>query len=222
MRTRTDRVAGTTRWGLPMWRAAIGILFAAVLSNSPSFADDAPKRVLLLISYNLAYTGQRTIAQGAMDRLLDRSPATIELLTEFLDVGRFPGAEHAARTAGYLADKYRDRRPDIVLTIGGEASQFILKNRDAIAPNVPIVACWLPPQGFSAQRAVNLTGIVNKRDISPTLELAERLQPEARELVVIGGATDFGREKTSLSTNTFAESQPRCAQLFEISWLRLR
>ena len=39
-----------------------------------------------------------------------------------------------------------------------------------------------------------ITGVISGRDISKTLDLAERLQPRARNLVVIAGAADFDRQ----------------------------
>ena len=90
------------------------------------------------------------IGQGAINRLTDKSPEKLELLSEFLDLARFSEPDHESRTAATWREKYAGRRPDVVITAGGEASQFLLKHRDAIAPNVPIVVCCLPAETFAA------------------------------------------------------------------------
>ena len=82
-----------------------------------------------------------------------------------------------------------------MITAGREASAFILKHREAIAPDVPIVVCCLPAETFAALGGPNkITGVISGRDISKTLDLAERLQPDARNLVVVAGASDFDRQ----------------------------
>ena len=149
----------------------------------------------MLSSYNITYPGNMSIGQGAMERLRDRSSEKIELLSEFLDLARFPEPGQESRTASYLADKYTARRPDVVITAGREASQFILKYHDLIAPNVPIVICCMGADAFAALGGSSkITGVISGRDISKTLDLAELLQPDVRNLVVIAGVTDFERQ----------------------------
>ena len=175
--------------------AAFAFAVALLIPHCSSHAQDTTKRVLVLLSYNFTYPGILSVGQGAIERLRDKSPEKLELLSEFLDLARFPGPEHESRTARYLAEKYAARRPDVVITAGREASQFILKHREAIAPDVPIVVCCLPAETFAALgRSNKITGVISGRDISKTLNLAERLQPGARNLVIIAGANDFDRQ----------------------------
>ena len=176
--------------------AALAIVtFALLIHQHSSHAQDPARRVLVLFSYNITYPGITSIGQGAIERLRDKSPAKLELLSEFLDLARFPTPGDEIRTAGYLAEKYAARRPDVVITAGREASQFILKHRDAIAPNIPIVVCCLPAETFAAiGGSTKITGVISGRDISKTLDLAERLQPFARNLIVIAGAADYDRQ----------------------------
>ena len=174
--------------------AAFAFAFGLLIPQCSSHAQETTRRVLVLLSYNLTYPGVLSVGEGAIERLRDKSPE-LELLSEFLDLARFPGPEHESRTARYLAEKYAGRRPDVVITAGREASAFILKHREAIAPNVPIVLCCLPAETFAALGGPNkITGVISGRDISKTLDLAERLQPDARNLVVVAGASDFDRQ----------------------------
>ena len=168
---------------------------ALQLSIGPGHANDSPKRVLVLFSYNIATPAVMSVGLGAIDRLTDKSREKLELASEFLDLARFPDGDHESRTARYLAEKYAARPPDVVITAGREASQFALTHRDAIGANVPIVACCLPPETFATLAGSSkITGVISAREISKTLDLAERLQPTARDLVVIAGASEFDRQ----------------------------
>ena len=175
--------------------AASAFAFVLLISHGASHARDTAKRVLVLSSYSVTYPGVTSVAQGTIETLKDRSPAKLELLTEFLDLARFPDFDQESRTARYLADKYAVNRPDVVITAGREASQFILKHRDTIAPGTPIVVCCMSAETLAALGgSKEITGVISGRDISKTLDLAERLQPRARNLVVIAGAADFDRQ----------------------------
>ncbi len=189
--------------------AAWTLAFALLVPHCSSHAQDSAKRVLVLLSYSVTYPGIMSVGQGAIERLRDKSPEKLEVLSEFLDLARFPEPGHESRTARYLADKYDVRKPDVVITAGREASQFILKHRDAIAPDVPIVVCCLPAETFAALgRSTKITGVISGRDISKTLDLAGRLQPGARDIVVVAGATDFDRQWVQIARRQI-ESQER-------------
>ncbi len=182
-------------YGLMGRVATLALAFGFLIPQCSSRAEESTKRVLLLFSYNIAYPGVMSIGQGAIRQLRDKSPEKLELLSEFLDLARFSDPSDESRTARYLASKYADRIPDVVITAGREASQFILKHRAEIAPDVPIVACCLTADTFAAVTgSTKITGVISGRDISRTLDLAQRLQPSARNLVIIAGAAEFDRQ----------------------------
>ena len=120
---------------------------------------------------------------------------SLELYTDFLDLGRFSGEAYERRTASYLADKYRDREPEVVIALGPQALRFVLRNL-SISPFT--AACLLLhlalPARDAEMRPKPITGIISEFDISKTLALARHLQPNARQIVVIAGATEFDRE----------------------------
>ena len=190
--------------------AAFALAFALLIPPCSSHAQDSAKRVLVLLSYNLTYPGILSIGEGAIERLRDKSPQKVELLSEFLDLARFPGPDHESRTARYLAEKYAGRTPDVVITAGREASAFILKYREEIAPNAPLVVCCMSAEALAALGASDkITGVISGREIARTLDLAERLQPGARNLVVIAGANDFDRQWVQIARQQIATRERR-------------
>lgn len=83
--------------------AAFAFAFALLIPQCSSHAQETTRRVLVLLSYNLTYPGVLSVGEGAIERLRDKSPE-LELLSEFLDLARFPGPEHESRTERYLAE----------------------------------------------------------------------------------------------------------------------
>ncbi len=96
--------------------------------------------------------------------------------------------------ARYLAEKYANYRPDVVVALGKESASFISTNREAIAPDAKIVAA-----GFGNSTAENIDlpddviGAFTTFDILKTAEMARSLQPSARHLYIIGGSSEFDR-----------------------------
>jgi PAS domain S-box-containing protein len=163
-------------------RASTGLLLVTLATLSASAAS--PKRVLMVFREPSYVAGDVMIEQAARDKLQDPGGGGIEIYTEHL---------YASGTRDYLREKYRDRRPDIILTTAMVVSE--LTSGDLI-PGVPVVFMWVNPDPFPARSmGTNITGIVAVVDFHGTLDLIFRLQPETRRIVVIGGVGISDRKR---------------------------
>jgi C4-dicarboxylate-specific signal transduction histidine kinase len=168
-------------------------------------AETAPKRVLILVASNANYPGLTIAAQSAMKRLNEKSPVKLELLLHYLDLARFTDERQASLAAEYLAKKYADEIIDMVITVGLPASEFMIKFRNSISPGASLVLCCLSSDvSRSAGKLSKATAIINDRDISKTLELAERLQPATHDLVVVAGSSYFDQQWVELAREQIA------------------
>jgi PAS domain S-box-containing protein len=175
-----------------------------------------PRRVLMLHAFNYTFPATTLIADGARKHLLERSPHPLEIDADFLDLARNTDAEYESRMAAFLRTKYEKRPPDVVITLGSAALPFIVRHRDEIAPNTPVVFTAVSPQNFSALRLPpDITGIISEFNLDRTLALAERLQPEANRLFVIAGSGEADRRWQSAARKTI-ESRER---KFEVTYL---
>src|SRR5262245_9763306 len=116
------------------------IAIAALLSVAkPLHASAEPRRILLLHAYNYTLPAAFFMADAARERLSQRSPRKIELYGENLDLIRFPEAGQQQLVADFLRDRYAQRRPHLVMVLGGEALPFVVRHRGQFAPGVPVV-----------------------------------------------------------------------------------
>jgi len=92
--------------------------------------------------------------------------------------------------ANYFDEKYRPFGVDVVVPVGGRALRFAVDQLDVVLPHVPIVfALCAAPQTDPASLPAHVTGrIASAWRFEPTIAMARRLQPDASEVVVIGGA----------------------------------
>jgi hypothetical protein len=133
------------------------ILFLGSLAR----ADELPRRVLMLHSYNYTFPATTVTADAARKRLLERSPQKVEIYGDFLDLLRAPDAGNELRTANFLREKYTHMSPDVVMALGSSALPFIVKYRNIIAPKVPVVFTGVTPESYAdLQPPSDITGIL--------------------------------------------------------------
>lgn len=184
------------------WRCAgswLALLLIVPLNGYAATSDkwtppDRPPQVLIVYPYDERIAATTAAGEALRRRLLEATNGKVDLFSEFLDLSRFPEADHVARMGRYLAEKYAARRPDVVVALGKESASFIVANRSAIAPTAKIVAA-----GFGSATAENMElpddviGAFTTFDIVKTAEMARDLQPKARHLYIIGGSSEFDR-----------------------------
>jgi PAS domain S-box-containing protein len=165
------------------------VLLAVQWLGPSLYANDGRYRVLMLHAFNFNFPATTRIADAARQRLMEISPREIEFDADFLDLARVADPEHERRTAEFLRQKHARTPPDVVMTLGSAALPFILKYRDVIAPNIPVVFTSISAHNYAAQRLPpDVTGIISEFNLDKTLQLAERLQPDARQLFIIAGS----------------------------------
>ncbi|WP_166301121.1 sensor histidine kinase [Bradyrhizobium sp. 2S1] len=170
----------------------------------------------MLHAFNYTFPATTLIADGARKRLLERSPQPLEIDADFLDLARNTDAEYESRVAMFLRLKYGKRPPDVVITLGSAALPFIVRHRDDIAPNVPVVFTSVSPQTHNALRLpANIVGIISEFNLDKTLALAERLQPDASRLFVVSGSGDVDRRWQSIARKTIEDRERK----FEVTYL---
>lgn len=90
-----------------------------------------------------------------------------------------------------IKKKYRKEKPDLVIGLGDHAAEFAARYRSQIWPGTPVLISSITggwPYGHPIP--ADFSYIPLSVDIDGTLAIAERLQPGAHRLVVVGGATD--------------------------------
>ena len=80
-------------------------------------ADEKRWRVVMLYPYSNLFPISVIAGEAARRRMSERSREPLEFYSDFLDLGRFSGEAHETCTARYLIDKYRDRKPDVVIAL---------------------------------------------------------------------------------------------------------
>jgi PAS domain S-box-containing protein len=170
-------------------------LAVLMIGRQSADAQQAPRRVLLLYPYDSVSPATLAAGTAIRKRLNEESSSKVDIHSSFLDLARFSSEADQLRSARYLAEKYADNRPEIIMPLSPEAQRFAIKYRGMFAPDVPIVFCCVTPEmAAAADRPSDATGIYGEFDAGKTIALAQRLQPRARNLVIISGGSEMDRQ----------------------------
>jgi hypothetical protein len=187
-------------------RAVPGLILVAILTllaTSGAAAD--PKRVLMLFSNDSLLPAGNAVSSSFRSSLEAENPDRFEIFTEFLDADRFPGPAHEARVEALLRDKYASIPIDLTIAIGPQALGFLNERRQSLLPGTPLIFVGVSDASIEQHGVpANSTGVVSRFDPVRTLQLALRLQPETRQVVVVTGASDFDQRWDAVAREQLA------------------
>ncbi|MCE0521872.1 MAG: ATP-binding protein [Methylacidiphilales bacterium] len=187
-------------------RSSLIVLIVLLLVMTRSFGADETggrKNVLILYGERLDLPAVRILEQTFHDQFGAANSPAVDLFPEYFDFARFPVEQEDAILTPYLRYRYAGRKIDLVVPVTGLALNFALRHRDDLFPAAPIVFLVLNPKDVPAQLPPDTTGVSAHQDIPGTVGLALRLQPDARELVVISGASELDRKLLRQMTPVF-------------------
>ncbi|MCK7580595.1 MAG: PAS domain-containing protein [Chromatiales bacterium] len=175
---------------------------------------DAPaiRHVLVLFSEERFMPANLAVNDSLQATLTAGSAERIEFYTEFLELARFPGEQQEQAFQQFLREKYADRKLAVLIAVGAPALEFLVKYRATLFPDTPIVFCGVEQREIDAlDLGPRIIGVPVKVDFTATLELALRLQPDTRRVVVVSGAAAMDRTREAEARQLFRPYEDRLA-----------
>jgi PAS domain S-box-containing protein len=174
------------------WTRHVWITLAALAGIAlayPTVAEPTTeiRRILILNEVNATYPGITVINQG-IQAGLNGSPYHLELYSEYMDTSLFPNPAVQQELRDSYIRKYQNIKLDVIITVGPSPLRFMEEVHQRAFPGVPIVFC-LPSLTVPGAPTLDpdFTGVGNDMAPTETLEIALRLLPGARNVVVVGG-----------------------------------
>jgi signal transduction histidine kinase len=182
-------------------------LTACVLAPLASAQDaNRSKQVLVL---NSARQNEQfyVVSEREMPRLLTEGLGDgVDFYAEYFDVGRFPHPDYETVYLDFLRRKYKERHLDLLLVMGDPAADFVSRNRDVLFSDTPVVFYTLSPPPHPI---ANSTGLLNKLQFGPSIELALALQPDLKHVYVVVGTTGLDPSRESQARAEFRAFEGR-------------
>ncbi len=164
---------------------------AWLIAGSLAFAAESPpaKNVLVLYSFS-----KREVFNSQLLESTVRSHVSVPVnfYVEYLESQRFGSPAYEKSVSETLRQTYAKQKIDLVITAVYPALHFAIKFRDRIFPGVPIVFMMIVPERLQGRELwPGVTGVTLLGDVRGTLDLAFRLTPDARNVAVVGGTSEF-------------------------------
>jgi len=196
--------------------AAFVALLVAGSSGQSRDSSNPPKKVLLLYSFDNEegiYSGfdhvlRSQLRSGVQDR--------VEFYTEYLDLVRFPAPAHATSLVKLLKLKYAEQKPDLIVPVSYSGIQFMLGVGKELFPGTPMVGLFnlrrlseLKQLIATGKTGRGTTGVASTDEPTRTLELALRLQPDTKQVVVVVGSSPLEKYWVDQLTQDFSAYRQR-------------
>ena len=206
-----------TRWlyGLGLIHAfALLVCIVAFPLLATSAETPSQKRVLALYWYGKDFYSNIEFDRGIQTALRG---VGVEYHAEYFEPNMFPGEGQAIALRDYLQRKYADRKIDVVIAMSAVSTDFVLKYRDSLFPDVPIVMHANSPAQLSERAAQthSTTGVAPDNVHAHTLETALRLHPDTEHVYVINGTIEQDKSIEALLKERFSGIQSKA----EITYL---
>jgi signal transduction histidine kinase len=181
------------------WMKALACTLAIVgvscVLAPPARAAEEESRVLILNGLDPYLPAYLAIDAAMRASLASETTRRIVLYSETLDTQRFAIEHLEPEEVALLTKKYSALPIDVVVTVTRPAFDFFVRHGKQIWPGARLVFHGLPDPG-SEPVAVppNATGLVNRDDFGGTIDIARRLQPSARRILVVSGVSPLDME----------------------------
>ena len=165
------------------------VFFSGNVFSSP---DISQKRVLVLHSYYQGYKWTDDENAG-IESILKPIIGRNNLHIEYMDTKKVFGDLYSQRIYEVYKLKYNNYKFDLIITTDNNAFEFMLRYRDKLFPDTPVVFCGV--NYFQIERLKGhrgLTGVNEENDFVQNIELVLKLHPKTKQIVFINEWTTTG------------------------------
>jgi PAS domain S-box-containing protein len=185
------------------WFAATArtVLVVFGLSSVVAAQSNEPKRVLILMEEDVSWPVYRLMDENIRATLTSSLPGQILIFSEHLDRDHFRDVAIQTEQVAWIKKKYANSKLDLVITMGNVPADMF--------PGVPLVLLKADSQRKPSSPVTsesNSASVWVSFDPQRILEVARRLQPRARRIVIVGNDSHveggfLSRLRAVISTN---------------------
>ena len=172
---------------------AVVIYFLA--HTTAAYAQKPLRRILIFNDFSPVSSPGIALLDNAIVAALEASPYQIELYSETIESTLFSDDASQQRIRDAYREKYSDRKPDAIITVGAASLRYMVESHRSLFPGTPIVFCGTTEQTLQhVMLDSEFTGVFEVAQPENTLLVALRMQPRTRHVFVTGGVGSFDRD----------------------------
>lgn len=167
------------------------IFFMYTILTIMIFSSES-KNVLILNSYSYDFPLTEKVMTGIIDSF-NESGADVNFQVEYLDSRKMLNEEYYNKMADIYKYKFQHMKFDVIICSDNDALEFLLKHRNEIFTDIPIVFCGI--NGYKKQMIKgehNITGITEELGIEETIKEAVKIHKNIKNIIVLNDRTNSG------------------------------
>jgi PAS domain S-box-containing protein len=155
--------------------------------------DERPKKssVLYLNSYHHGYRWSDDVLEGFLS-VISKDAELLEMQIEYMDTKKYDLDEVEDRLFSLYTNKFSDQRFDVVVASDNNAVEFYRKYNKDLFAGAPLVFCGINDYDLSQLEGMPHTGVMENIHVRETLELALKLHPDKKRIVIVGDESTTG------------------------------
>ena len=154
---------------------------------------ESKKHILILHSYNKGSQWTDDIEAGIKAALKEKAK-DIEFTYEYMDVKKNSDPVYIHKAREFIKEKHLKNKFDVVILTDDEAFRFASNYNDSVFENTPVVFCGVNYfEDSMLYGRENFTGVVESSDFKSTIDIALKLHPYVKKVVVINDNTLSGQ-----------------------------
>jgi signal transduction histidine kinase len=169
-----------------------GLIFWLLLLLAPTgwaAADLPPRSILYLDQSDLHGPFYHQLFTAFRARLAAESKEYTKLYAEDLDLSRFNTDAYRESLRQILDEKYRDKPIGVIVAVGSDTMELVLKWRNELWPNVPVVFTMVEKSDYERLKPPpDVTGSFAKLRLADAVSAARAVVPHLKTIVLVGGS----------------------------------
>lgn len=170
------------------WLIVILIVFPVIRIFALPFGESS-RNVLLIHSYHQSYMWTDSISDGILTTARQYPHTNLYII--YLDAKKF-GQTKFEQEKLHLLQKYEGIRFDGILTTDNDALDFVVKYKQELFANVPVVYCGVSNPESYALNELDLYGFKEATSTEPIIRLVKSLMPETKRIIILTDKTTTG------------------------------
>jgi len=185
----------------------VGLAVLSVAGVSATAAET--KRVVILHSFGRDFKPWNEYAVNIRTELDRQSQWTLDIQDHSLMVARTDNEDPYAAFVDYLGILYAKNAPDLIVSIGAPAANFVQRYRERLFPAAPMVFTAVEQRRVQwPSLTANDVVVAAAHDFPALFETMLRVLPNTKTIVVVNGASPnekFWLGELQIETKTFQE-----------------
>ena len=178
--------------------------------NAQAADVEEPFRVMILRNTSQYLPAGILQDRGMREAFGVKGPGRVEFFVETMDTMWFDRSEIEPEFLSLFRKKYGSRKIDLLMPAGADALDVAQRFHDVLLPGVPIVFYNVAEDAIRGRgNQPGMTGVILRFNLSGTLDLASRLQPDARRIVVVSGTSAYDRNWLRRAREALREYESR-------------